>query len=126
MDKGVGQRGSGDRSAEAARTEGPKSLLADKVDSGADLFLAGTEQEDEQRLRAATGERRGPHLRGDEPPYGEAFGSFMRLFRRFHGEVQLRRIPLPRTPVHKGKRKGRGCLEVSVSSRAVEASDYLG
>src|SRR5215208_4382397 len=88
MDKGVGQRGSGDRSAEAARTEGPKSLLADKVDSGADLFLAGTEQEDEQRLRASAGERRSPHLRGDESPYGEAFGSLMRLFRQLQAEVR--------------------------------------
>src|SRR5215203_4093601 len=64
------------------------------MDSGADLLVVGTEQAYEQRLRAFTGERRSLHLRGDEPPYGESFGSLMRLFRRFQGE--LRRIHLLR------------------------------
>src|SRR5215213_949851 len=72
------------------------------MDSGADLLVVGTEQAYEQRLRAFTGERRSLHLRGDEPPYGEAFGSLMRLFRRFQAEVQLRRIHLPRRWVNKG------------------------
>ena len=53
---------------------------------GADLLLAISEQEDEQRLREAGGERRSFHLRGDESPYGEAFGPQMRLFRQFHTE----------------------------------------
>ena len=35
------------------------------------------------------------------------------------GEVQLRRIPLPRTPVNKGKKKGRGYLQPSASSSCV-------
>src|SRR5215212_717134 len=58
------------------------------MDSGADLLVVGTEQAYEQRLRAFTGERRSLHLRGDEPPYGESFGSLMRLFRRFQETVR--------------------------------------
>jgi hypothetical protein len=55
---------------------------------------------------------------------------------------ELRRIPLPRTPVNRGKGKGRGCLEPQSSgsrslkrapscfgprflAEPVEASDYL-
>src|SRR5215208_2743526 len=45
--------------------------------------MAGTEQADEQRLRASAGERRSLHLRCYEPPDGQAFGSLMRLFRQF-------------------------------------------
>ena len=63
--------------------EGPRPFLPIKVDSGADLFLVGTEREAEQRLRATAGERRSLHLRGDEPPYGKAFGPLMRVFRQF-------------------------------------------
>src|SRR5918997_131526 len=103
MGKGVDQRGiRRHRFGEAVAGERPETLLAEEMDSGADLFMVGTEQEDEQGLRAAAGERRGLHLRGDEPPDGEAFGSLMRLFRRFQGEV--RRILIPRTPVNKALR----------------------
>ena len=56
-------------------------------------MMVGTEQEDEQRLRAAAGDRRSPHLRGDESSYGEAFGSLMRLFRQFLDGV-LRSSPV--------------------------------
>src|SRR5215203_5727146 len=64
------------------------------MDSGADLLVVGTEQAYEQRLRAFTGERRSLHLRGDEPPYGESFGSLMRLFRRFLDGVLRSSLPL--------------------------------
>ena len=49
---------------------------------GAYLFLVGTEQEDEQGLRAAAEELGSLHLRGYEPSYGEEIGSLMRLFRQ--------------------------------------------
>jgi hypothetical protein len=39
---------------------------------GAHLFLVGSEQEDEQGLRASAGDRRSPHLRSDESPDGKA------------------------------------------------------
>src|SRR5829696_10280735 len=54
---------------------------------GEDLRLALPEQEDEQRLRAAAGERGGLHLRGDEPPDGEEIGTLMRVFRQFPNGV---------------------------------------
>jgi hypothetical protein len=66
--------------------------VAKKMDSGADLLVAFSKQEDEQRLRAATGKRRSVHLRGHEPLNGKAVGSLMRLFRQFQGEVC--KIPL--------------------------------
>ena len=53
------------------------------MDRGEDLLMVGTEQEDEQRLRAAAGERRSLHLRRHEPLDGEEIGSLMRLFRQF-------------------------------------------
>ena len=38
------------------------------------------------------------------------FTSFLTNFSEFHkSEVQLPRIPIPRTTVNKGKAKGRGC-----------------
>ena len=83
MGKGVGQRGSGHRLGEVHAGERPQALLAEEMDSGADLLLVGTEQEDEQRLREAAGDRRSLHLRGDEPPDGEEIGSLMRVFRQF-------------------------------------------
>ena len=48
--------------------ERPQDLLAEEVDRGEDLLVIGTEQEDEQGLRAASGELGSLHLRGDEPP----------------------------------------------------------
>ena len=63
--------------------ERPAALLAEKMDSGAHLRLALSEQEDEQRLREAAGERRSFHLRGDESLDGEEIGSLMRVFRQF-------------------------------------------
>ena len=72
--------------------ERAQAVPAEEVGSGEDIFLVGTEQEDEQRLREAAGERGSLHLRGDEPPDGEAIGSLMRLFRQFQREV--RRINL--------------------------------
>jgi hypothetical protein len=71
-----------------------------------------SEQEAEQGLREAAGKRRSLYLRSYEPPDGQEIGSLMRLFGQFQHEV--RRIPLPRTRVNKGKKKGRspyrGCL----------------
>jgi hypothetical protein len=67
----------------------PEALdLAEDVDSGADFRLALSEQEAEQRLRAAAGELRSVHLRGHESPNGEEIGSLVRLFRQFQGEVR--------------------------------------
>src|SRR5215207_4105756 len=62
----------------------------------ANLFMVGTEQEAEQGLREAAGERRSLHLRGDESLDGEAFGSLMKLFRQFQGEVRRTSHPLER------------------------------
>jgi hypothetical protein len=70
------------------RTKGPQALLAEEVDRRAHLFLAIPEQQDEQRLREAAGERRSVHLRCYEPPDGEEIGSFMRLFGQFQSEVR--------------------------------------
>src|SRR5688500_806919 len=53
------------------------------MDRGAHLRLVGTEQEAEQRLRAAAGELRSLHLCGHESPDGEKIGSLMRLFGQF-------------------------------------------
>src|SRR5215213_6022382 len=53
---------------------------ASKVGGGEDDSLDRPEQEDEQGLRTSTGERRSLHLRGDESPHAQAFGSLMRLF----------------------------------------------
>jgi hypothetical protein len=53
---------------------------AEKVGGGADDRLDRPQQEDEQGLRAATGDRRSIHLRGDEPPDAQALGTLMRLF----------------------------------------------
>src|SRR5918993_4192894 len=50
---------------------------------GADLRLALSEQEAEQRLRAAAGERGSLHLRCHESSDGEEIGSLMRVFRQF-------------------------------------------
>jgi hypothetical protein len=40
-----------DREELQEESKGLKSLLAEKMDSGADLLVVGTEQEDEQGLR---------------------------------------------------------------------------
>ena len=85
--EGVGQRGSGHRHEEVHARERPQALPAEEMDRGENFFLAFSEQEDEQRLRAAAGERGSLHLRGDEPPYGEEIGSLMRVFRQFQCEV---------------------------------------
>ncbi len=47
------------------------------------LLLLVQEMEDRWDLRAAAGEWRSLHLRGDESPDGEEIGSLMRLFRQF-------------------------------------------
>src|SRR5215204_2822821 len=83
MGKRVQQRGSPHRSEEASAGERTSGLSAEEMDSRADAGVVGSEQEDEQRLREAAGDRRSLHLRGDESPDGQAFGSLMRLFRQF-------------------------------------------
>src|SRR3712207_9453094 len=67
-------------------TGGPQAIFAEAVGGGANLFLVGSEQEAEQGLRAAARDRRSLHLRGDEPPDGQAFGPLMRLFGQFRSE----------------------------------------
>ena len=47
MGKGVGQGGSGHRNEGAVARERPETLFAEAMDSGEDLFLALSEQEDE-------------------------------------------------------------------------------
>ena len=69
------------------------------MDRGEDLFLALSEQEAEQRLRASAGELGSLYLCGDEPPDGEEIGPLMRVFRQFQHEV--RRIHLLRTSVNR-------------------------
>jgi putative transposase len=64
--------------------ERPQALPTEEVGGGADLFLVGTEQEDEQRLRASAGELGSLYLRCYESPYGEEIGPLMRVFRQFH------------------------------------------
>jgi hypothetical protein len=55
---------------------------------GADVFLDRPEQKDEQRLRAAAGERRSLYLCSDESPDGEEIGSLVRLFGQFLYELR--------------------------------------
>ena len=83
MGKGVEQRGSFHRHKEVYAAERPETLPAEEMDSGTDLLVVGTKQEDEQGLREAAGERGSLHLRCHEPPDGEEIGPFMRLFRQF-------------------------------------------
>ena len=49
----------------------------------ADIFLNGSEQENEQGLREANRDQGGVHLRGDESPDGEKAGPIVRLFGQF-------------------------------------------
>ncbi len=86
--EGVEQRGSGHRHEEVYAAERSEALLAEEVDSGADLLVALAEQAYEQRLRASAGERRGLHLRGDESPDGEKTGTLVRLFGQFRETVR--------------------------------------
>ena len=65
---------------------------------GAHVLVVGTEQTDEQGLRTTNRDERSVRLRSYDARDGEAFGSLMRLFRQFQGEV--RRISLPRTWVN--------------------------
>jgi hypothetical protein len=87
MDKGVQQRGNSRRPEVVHAPQRPQALPAEEMGSGANLLMALSEQEDEQRLRASSGELRSPHLRGDEPPDGEEVGSLMRVFRQFPKSV---------------------------------------
>src|SRR5215203_6017423 len=95
----MGQRGGSHRHEEVHVPQRSKALLAEEMDRRTHLLMVGTEQEDEQGLREAARELGSFHLRGYEPPDGEAIGPLMRLFRQFQGE--LRRRPLPRTWVNK-------------------------
>ena len=89
MGQGVGQGGRADGPQEAFARGGTQAVLAEALGGREDLFLVGTEQEDEQRLRAATRKLGSLNLRGDEPPDGEEIGPVMRVFRQFHGEVRI-------------------------------------
>ena len=70
------------RSRATALSEGFHSLV-EEMGSGAELFVDGTEPQDEQGPREGTRDRRGAPLRGNEPLDGEEIGSLVRLFRRF-------------------------------------------
>jgi putative transposase len=63
--------------------KGPRPFLPKRWIVERTCFLVGAEQEDEQRLRAASGELGSLYLRSYEPPDGEAFGTLMRVFRQF-------------------------------------------
>ena len=75
----VGQEGRLAKADAAARVGG----FAEEVGGGADLLLAGPEQEDEQGLRALVRERGSVRLRGHDSTDGEASGSCLRLSRQF-------------------------------------------
>src|SRR5215208_2204304 len=95
MGERVDQRGSADRSGEAARrAERSKALLAEEVDRGAYLLLVGTEQEVEQGLRAALCERRSARVCCHDSPHGEATRPCLRAFH----------TASPHTRVNKGER----------------------
>src|SRR5215208_1996346 len=100
MGEGVQQRRGRHRFGEAYAGDGPETLLAEKMDSGAHLRMVGPEQEAEQRLREAAGERRSFHLRSHESPDGEEIGTLMRVFRQFQGE-------LPRTMLRRSSSVGK-------------------
>jgi hypothetical protein len=86
--QGVGQRGHFDQPEEAAVPGRSQAILAEEVGCGANLLVVGPEQEAEQGLREATGERRSLHLHSDEPNYGQEIGTLVMLFGRFQGEVR--------------------------------------
>ena len=60
----------------------------------ANFFLVGTEQEDEQRLRASAGELGSLYLRCYESPYGEEIVSLVRVFTAYcSGSEPMRTWP---------------------------------
>src|SRR5215216_8045087 len=99
MGEGVQQRRGRHRFGEAYAGDGPETLLAEKMDSGAHLRMVGPEQEAEQRLREAAGERRSFHLRSHESPDGEEIGTLMRVFRQFLYGVLRSSLPASKTQV---------------------------
>ena len=82
LGQGVGQRRRGSRLAE---TTAPRRLpgFAEEVGCGANVLLDRPEQEDEQRLREANRHERGVHLRGHDPPDGEAVSPCSVVFGQF-------------------------------------------
>ena len=78
--------------AKAARFAGATSSLG----RGAHLRVALAKPQDEQGLQLTVRHRRGVYLCSDESLDGKAFGSLMRLFRRFlDGTLQSSRIKDP-------------------------------
>ena len=77
--QGVGQRG---RSSRLAETTACRRLsgFAEKMGSGADVFLDRPEQEDEQRLREVMCEWRSVSICCDDSPHDEAIGPRLRRF----------------------------------------------
>jgi hypothetical protein len=80
--QGMDQRGREGRLAEAHATAGFRRL-ATSVGRGEDVFLALSEQEDEQRLRETNRHKRGDHIRGHDPCDGEAFSPCSVVFGQF-------------------------------------------
>jgi hypothetical protein len=90
------------------------------VGCGEDIFLALSEPEDEQRLRASAGELGSLYLGGDEPPYGEEIGPFMRVFRQFQGEVRSAAIaPQEKMPNKTHHRSAFAHVVAATSERSV-------
>ena len=115
MGQGVGQGGRVDGPQEAFAPGGTQAVLAEALGGREDLFLALSEQEDEQRLRASAREFGSLHLRGDEPPDGQEIGSLMRLVRQFL-----------ETPSLEGKEVSRVVDEKRKKVTLWEAAEYLG
>jgi hypothetical protein len=72
--QGAQQRGHGHRPEVVHARESPQAILAEEVGSGKDIFLAFSEQEDEQRLRAAAEELGSLYVCCYEPFDGEEIG----------------------------------------------------
>ena len=82
LGRGMGQGGQGGGLAEAhaaARVRG----FASSMGGGADLLVDRSKQEDEQGLREAVRQRGGVRLRRNDTAYGEAIGTWLRIFKQF-------------------------------------------
>ena len=122
MGQGVGQGGRADGPQEAFARGGTQAVLAEALGGREDLFLVGTEQEDEQRLRAATRKLGSLNLRGDEPPDGEEIGPVMRVFRQFLDGV-LRSSAQPRSNIYRHLSIGPGLYAASLCVLALVARE---
>ena len=82
MGRGMGQGGQEGELAEAhaaARVGG----FASSMGGGADLFVVGPEQEEEQGLREAVRQRGSVRLHGHDSADGEEVGPWLRISKQF-------------------------------------------